>query len=83
MLSLLHLLRSELAHRDEQVRLEFSVGIGGAADLDGRAGRPKTGANDPNRLLRDFVAVRQMPSVAIQAPIPASHALTAQLLRLQ
>jgi len=27
-------------------------------------------------LLRDFGAVRQMPSVVIQAPIPASHALT-------
>src|SRR5215475_8124390 len=26
-----------LAHRDEQVRLEFSVAIGGAADMDARA----------------------------------------------
>ena len=37
------------AHRDEQVRLEFSVAIGGAADMDGRAAQPETGANDPNR----------------------------------
>jgi len=35
------------AHRDEQVRLEFSVAIGGAADMDGRAAQPETGANDP------------------------------------
>ena len=37
----------ELAHRDEQVRLEFSVAIGGAADMDGRAAQPETGAIDP------------------------------------
>jgi hypothetical protein len=36
-----------MAHRDEQVRLEFLVAIGGAADMDGRAAPPETGANDP------------------------------------
>jgi hypothetical protein len=39
--------RRFLAHRDEQVRLEFSFAIGGAADMDGRAAQPETGANDP------------------------------------
>jgi len=39
--------RPYMAHRDEQVRLEFSVAIGGAADMDGRAAQPETGANDP------------------------------------
>ena len=34
-------------HRDEQERLEFSVAIGRAADMDGRAAQPETGANDP------------------------------------
>jgi len=38
-----------MAHRDEQVRLEFSVAIGGAADMDGRAAQSEPGANDPNR----------------------------------
>src|SRR5262249_9649594 len=37
----------KLAHRDEQVRLEFSVDIGGAADMDGRAASPEDDANDP------------------------------------
>ena len=36
-----------VAHRDEQVRIEFSVAIGGAADMDGRAAQPETGANAP------------------------------------
>ena len=36
-------LRRLLAHRDEQVRIEFSVAIGGAADMDGRAAQPETG----------------------------------------
>jgi hypothetical protein len=36
-----------MAHRDEQVRLEFSVAVGGAADMNGRAAQPETGANDP------------------------------------
>jgi hypothetical protein len=36
-----------MAHRDEQERLEFSVAIGGAADTDGRAAQPETGANGP------------------------------------
>jgi hypothetical protein len=36
-----------MAHHDEQVRLEFSVAIGGAADINGRAAEPETGANDP------------------------------------
>ena len=35
-----------MAHRDEQERLEFSVAIGGAADMDGRAAQPETDAND-------------------------------------
>ena len=39
--------RPYMAHRDERVRLEFSVAIGGAADMDGRAAQPETGANDP------------------------------------
>ena len=37
--------RSYMAHRDEQERLEFSVAIGGAADMDGRAAQPETVAN--------------------------------------
>ena len=41
-----------MAHRDEQVRLEFSVAIGGTADMDGRAAQPETGANDPERTIR-------------------------------
>jgi hypothetical protein len=39
--------RRTTTHRDEQVRIEFSVAIGGAADMDGRAAQPETGANDP------------------------------------
>src|SRR5262249_34756107 len=34
-------------------RLEFSVAIGGAADMDGRAAQTETGANDPQRKSRD------------------------------
>jgi len=41
-----------MAHRDEQVRLEFSVAIGGAADMDRRAAQPETGVNDPTETLR-------------------------------
>jgi hypothetical protein len=37
--------------RFEQLRLEFSVAIGGAADMDGRAAQPETGANDPERTI--------------------------------
>ena len=35
------------------VRLEFSVAIGGAADMAGRAAQPETDANDPKRTSAD------------------------------
>jgi hypothetical protein len=38
-----------MARPDELVRLEFSVAIGGAANVDGTAAQPETGANDPKR----------------------------------
>ena len=46
-----------MAHRDEQVRLEFSVAIRGAADMDGRAAQPETGANAQ---LRHYVCIAAM-----------------------
>jgi hypothetical protein len=48
-----------MAHRDEQVRLEFSVAIGGAADMDGRAAQPEIGANDPRSLADIFCCAAQ------------------------
>jgi hypothetical protein len=35
----------------EQERLDFSIAIGGAADMDGRAAQPETDANDPLQTL--------------------------------
>src|SRR5262249_29859974 len=46
-LRVLRCMSPPLAHRDEQERLEFSVAIGGAADMDRRAAQPETDANDP------------------------------------
>ena len=39
--------RPYMAHRDEQVRLEFSVAIGGAADIDRQAKLAGSAENDP------------------------------------
>jgi hypothetical protein len=38
-----------MALHDKRHCLEFPVAIGGAADMEGRAAQPGTGANDPKR----------------------------------
>jgi hypothetical protein len=42
---------TRMAHRDTHRRIEFVVGIGGTADVDGQAALVNNGAHDPNRTI--------------------------------